>query len=330
MRETSLGNLLRETRVGKHITLDDIESNTGISSHYLLAMELDQFKIIPEEKFYTFLKQYADIVDLDFDSLSRLYQLQISSKKQNQEPSVTQIVEEKLSKKRTQEKQFTGVTKAETLVIPVKTVGVHPTKPTKTIPPVSRFKAEEKLLRKDSEISRLSRYGNNEKKKKSALPVTLLSLISLAIVGIIFFAVWRQFENTHAAKPTEMSFLETNKEENKAASESTGPKTKIQTEGAENYLTATITKSKETVDITVALTDAQSSWISITNTEIGEGGITLSKEVPSYSTTLSADVTESLLTLGVTKGVSITIDGQPLDLSAITSTDLSYITLKIQ
>lgn len=99
MRETSLGELLRETRVGKNITLDEIEAKTGISSHYLLAMELDQFKIIPEEKFGHFLKQYADIVGLDFDSLKRLYQLQVSFKKETGTPSVTQIVEEKLSKK---------------------------------------------------------------------------------------------------------------------------------------------------------------------------------------------------------------------------------------
>ncbi|HER2874953.1 TPA: helix-turn-helix domain-containing protein, partial [Streptococcus pyogenes] len=38
MSEKSLGEVLRESRVGKNITLDDIELKTGISSHYLLAM----------------------------------------------------------------------------------------------------------------------------------------------------------------------------------------------------------------------------------------------------------------------------------------------------
>ncbi|HES2899520.1 TPA: helix-turn-helix domain-containing protein, partial [Streptococcus pyogenes] len=103
MSEKSLGEVLRESRVGKNITLDDIELKTGISSHYLLAMELDQFKIIPEEKFDQFLKEYADIVELDFNTLKRRYRYQVNSKKDSDIKSVTEIVEEKLSKKRLQE-----------------------------------------------------------------------------------------------------------------------------------------------------------------------------------------------------------------------------------
>ncbi|WP_231147322.1 hypothetical protein [Streptococcus equi] len=62
-------------------------------------MELDSSKSFQKKSFGHFLKQYADIVGLDFDSLKRLYQLQVSFKKETGTPSVTQIVEEKLSKK---------------------------------------------------------------------------------------------------------------------------------------------------------------------------------------------------------------------------------------
>ncbi|HEK9984401.1 helix-turn-helix domain-containing protein [Streptococcus equi subsp. zooepidemicus] len=334
MRETSLGELLRETRVGKNITLDEIEAKTGISSHYLLAMELDQFKIIPEEKFGHFLKQYADIVGLDFDSLKRLYQLQVSFKKETGTPSVTQIVEEKLSKKRLQENSYSETiaqpepsrTQPETLVIPVKTS----LSSTKSAPTASHFKATDHRRTRETSASRLSRYGNSAKTKKSAFPSALLGLIAVAIVGVVVFAVWKQFDKGQKAKEAEMSFLKSSQSSHSTASSSSEPKTVITTEGAENYLIANITKSKEAVDVTVSLTDAESSWISLTNSEIGEAGMTLTKDNPSYSTILPAETTESLLTLGVTKGVSVAIDGQPLDLSAMTSTDISYITLKIQ
>ncbi|HEK9955190.1 TPA: helix-turn-helix domain-containing protein [Streptococcus equi subsp. zooepidemicus] len=334
MRETSLGELLRETRVGKNITLDEIEAKTGISSHYLLAMELDQFKIIPEEKFGHFLKQYADIVGLDFDSLKRLYQLQVSFKKETGTPSVTQIVEEKLSKKRLQGNSYSekiaqpepSRTQPETLVIPVKTS----LSSSKSAPTAGHFKATDHRRTRETSASRLSRYGNSAKTKKSVFPSALLGLIAVAIVGVIGFAVWKQFDKGQKAKEAEMSFLKSSQSSHSTASSSSEPKTVITTEGAENYLIANITKSKEAVDVTVSLTDAESSWISLTNSEIGEAGMTLTKDNPTYSTTLPAETTESLLTLGVTKGVSVAIDGQPLDLSAMTSTDISYITLKIQ
>ncbi|MCB2830261.1 helix-turn-helix domain-containing protein [Streptococcus dysgalactiae] len=344
MSEKSLGEVLRESRVGKNITLDDIESKTGISSHYLLAMELDQFKIIPEEKFDQYLKDYADIVELDFITLKRRYHYQVNAKKKSDTKSVTEIVEEKLSQKRLREKMATGgmpyphytstppKKTQETLVIPVKTVGVDSKTLVKAaIPAASQFKNDDRLVPKKANVSRSRRYDNGDRSKKSIVPAFILGLVALAIIGVIFFGVWKQFEKGQRAKEAEMTLLEASKKSKAASKESSSePQTQITTEGADNYLVATVTKSKETVDITVSLTDAESSWISLTNSEIGESGTTLTQESPTYTTTLPADVTESLLTLGITKGVSVTVDGQPLDLSALTSTDLSYITFKIQ
>ena len=344
MSEKSLGEVLRESRVGKNITLDDIESKTGISSHYLLAMELDQFKIIPEEKFDQYLKDYADIVELDFITLKRRYHYQVNAKKKSDTKSVTEIVEEKLSQKPLREKMATGgmpyphytstppKKTQETLVIPVKTVGLDSKTLVKAaIPAASQFKNDDRLVPKKANVSRSRRYDNGDRSKKSIVPAFILGLVALAIIGVIFFGVWKQFEKGQRAKEAEMTLLEASKKSKAASKESSSePQTQITTEGADNYLVATVTKSKETVDITVSLTDAESSWISLTNSEIGESGTTLTQESPTYTTTLPADVTESLLTLGITKGVSVTVDGQPLDLSALTSTDLSYITFKIQ
>ncbi|HEQ9698772.1 TPA: helix-turn-helix domain-containing protein [Streptococcus pyogenes] len=341
MSEKSLGEVLRESRVGKNITLDDIELKTGISSHYLLAMELDQFKIIPEEKFDQFLKEYADIVELDFNTLKRRYRYQVNSKKDSDIKSVTEIVEEKLSKKRLQEKllshqsmgygQPLEVSKnKETLVIPVKTVGLDSKSPLKTISPVSQFKSDNRLIPKKN-VSCMRRNSTDSRSKTSLFPIAILGTIAFAIISVIILGVWQQSEKSQRAKEAEVALLKASEQStNGLKNNSNDRKTQVTTEGSGNYLIATVTKSKETVDISVSLTEAQSSWISLTNSEIGEGGITLTQDSPTYTATLPAEITESLLTLGVTNGVSVTIDGQPVDLSPLTSTDLSYITFKIQ
>ena len=75
MREQTLGEFLRETRVQRKITLDDIESQTGISSHYLLALELDQFKIIPQILIVLQNKLKRNYIK-DDKTINRLYFLQ--------------------------------------------------------------------------------------------------------------------------------------------------------------------------------------------------------------------------------------------------------------
>lgn len=84
------------------------------------------------------------------------------------------------------------------------------------------------------------------------------------------------------------------------------------------------------MDVTVTLTDAESRWFSLTNSDLGEAGTTLTKENPTYTATLPAEVTESLLTLGTPHGIEIKIDNQLLDLTSLPSSDVSYITLTIQ
>ena len=48
------------------------------------------------------------------------------------------------------------------------------------------------------------------------------------------------------------------------------------------------------------------------------------------STALVAGAKTSVITLGVTEGVTVSINGQEVDMSALTSTTVSYITINIQ
>lgn len=325
MRDKSLGEILRESRIEKNITLDYIETKSGISSHYLLAMELDQYKIIPEHKIDQFLKQYGEIVGLEFHYLKNKYNQQMSTKMENKNPSVTQIVENKLSHRVEDKVNFSRQAKS----FDEEEKNTSTKKNTQANFLVDNSKDEDDEFYFES--SRHSRLSHNEKRSKSIFIIVLLTFIALLIFIFMFFAVWKQMNKENKAKEVQTSQVNKTTSKSKTnTSSSSQPKTEITSQGQDNYLEATVKKANESVDVTITLTDAESAWISLTNSDIGEAGTTLTKETPTYTATLDKDVSEALLTLGITKGLSVSIDGEPLDLSPITVTDTSYITLKFQ
>ena len=84
------------------------------------------------------------------------------------------------------------------------------------------------------------------------------------------------------------------------------------------------------VEISISLAGAESSWVSVTNSEAGDGGTLLTSNDNSLTTKLLSGTTSSVITLGVTAGVTVTINGQAVDLSNLASTSVSYITLNIK
>lgn len=325
MRDKSLGEILRESRIEKNITLDYIETKSGISSHYLLAMELDQYKIIPEHKIDQFLKQYGEIVGLEFHYLKNKYNQQMSTKMENKNPSVTQIVENKLSHRVEDKVNFSR--QAKSFDEEEKNTSTKNNTQANFLVDNSKDEDDEFYF----ESSRHSRLSHNEKRSKSIFIIVLLTFIALLIFVFMFFAVWKQMNKENKAKEVQTSQVNKTTSKSKTnTSSSSQPKTEITSQGQDNYLEATVKKANESVDVTITLTDAESAWISLTNSDIGEAGTTLTKETPTYTATLDKDVSEALLTLGITKGLSVSIDGEPLDLSPITVTDTSYITLKFQ
>ncbi len=71
----SLGNTLKSAREEKGFSLEYIHEQTKIQKRFLQAIENDQFEILPG-KFYVrvFVKQYAELVDLDVDKLMMEYE----------------------------------------------------------------------------------------------------------------------------------------------------------------------------------------------------------------------------------------------------------------
>ena len=313
MREQTIGEILREARVAKHLTLEDVEEKAAIPSPHLLALELEQFKLIPKDKVETYLQQYGEAVELDTaDLLEKYHEQEVGSSDEEQEEHVVE-----------------STTNIESIV--------------KT--PQDETISIAKSVSDDSIIigSRSSRYKGKEK-TNSYLPIVMLCLVALGILAFVSFVTWNQLQSDSKNASTSYSVVHsssatttdsTTSESASSTSESSSSKEdtslKMSTEGSGNSLTVNLSNVTDSLTVEISLSGANSSWVSVTNSESNDSGTLLSSTgTTSYTAVLPSGTTSSLITLGVTEGVTVTIDGQEVDTSALTSTALSYITINIQ
>lgn len=321
MRKT-VGDLLREARTKKGLALQTIAKNTGISDHHLLAIELDQFSLIDEADLDNYLKAYTDAVGLDFAT--------IKAEQQNQLAMVANRAENQIE------------TSYDELVL-----------------------KENPNYVPGSLGSRSSRRSSSRREEKSVLPLFLLSLLALGILLFVGFILFRELnkggqpsldkpssslvsssqekEPTKESEASSASQSDSDKASSEAKSEekeetspssTTSPSseektTKLTTNGGGESLEVTIADAKKPVVIDIAF-EGESSWVGLTNSDLGEVGTYLNGEQKTYQATLNEDATEAVLSMGITQGISIKVNDQPLDMSAITSTSNSYIVFTIE
>lgn len=175
-------------------------------------------------------------------------------------------------------------------------------------------------------------YKVPQKKKSSYLPLFYLLLIASLIFIFITYVVHSRLQNQARLVPTDSSYSSVSQVTSEASSASTTEVSSstasssstdalatenITVTGSGDALVATVRQT--TYPVTVTLTaENTTSWISLSNTELA-GGVTLGPEYPTISTTIVEGVTSVNLVLGVVKGVSVTVGGQQVDTSAITS-----------
>lgn len=87
LRLSELGNRLKQAREEKNISLDDLQNMTKIQKRYLLALEEGNYSIIPG-KFYVraFIKQYAEAVDINPDSIFEDFKNEVPSTSNDEIP----------------------------------------------------------------------------------------------------------------------------------------------------------------------------------------------------------------------------------------------------
>ncbi|WP_312313803.1 helix-turn-helix domain-containing protein [Streptococcus parasuis] len=290
MRQKSIGEVLRSARESRSWNLIDVQRMTKIQAKYLQALEYNDFEYIPDSNYIeSFLVTYADVLELDSAVLLDAY-------------------------------------KKNSLVIYYE-------------------EGEEEEL--STELKR--RYKLRKKNKKdSFLPLFYLLLAAgLMIIFVTFvihsrmkqislfsnqstsYSVTRQVTNSSssiASTSTSGSVIEesSSNSSGSTSSSTTSASEMIQVTGSGESISATVSKFTYPIDITVTA-DNTTSWISLSDTTLS-GGVTLTPDNPSATTKIEEGVSSATLVLGVVKGVTITIGGQKLDTSALT-TQTGSITL---
>lgn len=301
MREETIGEILRKGRVAKNLTLEDVEEKTAIPSPHLLALELEKFKLIPKDEVETYLQQYAELVDVDAAELLKRYRAQVFASSIETAPVVAE--DEKI------------------IIVP------SHKKVAKTAPvSVSKPKPETEQTDDFGVGSRSSRYKSSEK-TATYLPIILLCLVALGILAFVSFVTWTQLQSdSNQAKPSysvvhSSSSSSSSTPESSSTSESSSSEEKslkMETEGGGSNLTVNLSNVTDSLTVDISLAGADSSWVSVSNSEAGDAGTLLSSTgVSSYSATLPAGTKTSVITLGVTAGVNVSINGQAVDLSLI-------------
>lgn len=290
MRQKSIGEVLRSARESRGWNLIDVQRMTKIQAKYLQALEYNDFEYIPDSNYIeSFLVTYADALELDSAVLLDAY------KKNSLVIYYEEGDEEELS---------------------------------------TELKRRYKLRKKN--------------KKDSFLPLFYLLLAAgLMIIFVTFvihsrmkqislfsnqstsYSVTRQVTNSSssiASTSTSGNVIEesSSNSSSSTSSSTTSASEMIQVTGSGESISATVSKFTYPIDITVTA-DNTTSWISLSNTTLS-GGVTLTPDNPSATTKIEEGVSSATLVLGVVKGVTITIGGQKLDTSALT-TQTGSITL---
>ena len=161
-----LGDLLRETREQKNLSLDDVEKGTNIRKLYIKSIEEGNYEKLPGEVFLKgFIKTYGKFLGLDSQKLIEQYkqekntpnpaeEINIETKKEEVAPSPTE-------ENKQQEKNSS-----------TKTVNIQPKKEN-NIPKIDSFSANQEYLQS---------HKNNSKRNILLVVAILIVIIGAAVV----------------------------------------------------------------------------------------------------------------------------------------------------
>ena len=170
------------------------------------------------------------------------------------------------------------------------------------------------------------RRRSSKKNKTSFLPLFYFILFALSIVIFVTYYVWNyiqtQPERSSASSysvvqaTSSTSSVTPSSTSSSSSSNSSNTEPAIRVSGEGNRVEVAYKTSKDTAKLQLSVSDAR-SWVSVSESEL-EGGVTLSPDNKSAETTVSTK-NPVTITLGVVKGVALTVDDQTVDLSKLTA-----------
>lgn len=309
----TVGDLLREARNKKGLALQNIERSTGIATHNLLAIELDQFSLIEADKLESYLQTYAKEVEVPYASL-----MAASGFPNFSEPTPAPVQE---------------------TVAPVAPISVE-----------KQVKANFETIVKNNPAPQSTpanlrrtdgRSGKSGKEKSGGFFKLVVSLLLTAAVLFAGYTLYKQYfannltkkdvsESSTSASESSSSSIPASSSTTASSSSAPASDTKLAVTGGGDYLEVKATTSTKPVKVELSLSGAEKSWVSMVNSDLGEVGTMLNSEQPKLTATMFDGVTQGILYLGVTKGVTVKINDQTLDMSSLTSTANSTIVINVE
>ncbi|MCP8923188.1 cytoskeleton protein RodZ [Streptococcus oralis] len=173
----------------------------------------------------------------------------------------------------------------------------------------------------------LSGRRRSNKKKTSYLPLFYFVLFALSILIFVTYYVWNYIQTqpspssanysvVSSTSSTTSSTSSSSSSSSQTSSSSSTTESTITVSGEGNRIEARYKTNKETATVQLAVSD-EASWVSVSGSEL-EGGVTLSADNKNAKTTVSTK-NPVAITLGVVKGVTVTVDNQTLDTSKLTT-----------
>ena len=170
------------------------------------------------------------------------------------------------------------------------------------------------------------RRRSSKKNKTSFLPLFYFILFALSIVIFVTYYVWNYLQTqperssassysvVQATSSTSSATPSSTSSSSSSNSSNTEPAITVSGEG--NRVEVAYKTSKDTAKLQLSVSDAR-SWVSVSESDL-EGGVTLSPDNKSAETSVSTK-NPVIITLGVVKGVALTVDNQTVDLSKLTA-----------
>ena len=166
------------------------------------------------------------------------------------------------------------------------------------------------------------RRRSSKKNKTSFLPLFYFILFALSIVIFVTYYVWNYIQtqperlsaSSYSVVQATSSTSSATPSSTSSSSSNTEPAITVSGEG--NRVEVAYKTSKDTAKLQLSVSDAR-SWVSVSESDL-EGGVTLSPDNKSAETSVSTK-NPVTITLGVVKGVALTVDNQTVDLSKLTA-----------